>query len=183
MVYDLLYFKYMTKQEIIDKYGLEYYEQCKAKSYARMKERYQNDPEYRKCVNNQSLTYKNTRYHNDSEFRKSENIRNVVRRNKRYHNDPEFRKSQKTRSNAYCKERYVKDGRIGLIENYELALADNFKAWEIHHRLELHPDNTVRFTRQSLIKLNLYYNRPSSELIWLRKSEHRQMHRKGMLRT
>ena len=30
----------------------------------------------------------------------------------------------------YCKE-YQK------IENYELAKADNFKGWEIHHRLEI----------------------------------------------
>ena len=173
----------MTKQEIIDKYGLKYYEQCKARSCARMKERYQNDQEFRKYVNNQSLTYKNTRYHNDSEFRKSENVRNVARRNKRYHNDSEFRKSENARNNAYCKERYVKDGRIDLIENYELAVKDNFKGWEIHHRLELHPDGTVRFSRHSLIKLNLYYNRPSSELIWLTSSEHRRMHSKGRERT
>jgi hypothetical protein len=62
------------------------------------------------------------------------------------------------------------------IENYELAKADNFKGWHCHHRLELHPDGSIRFSRNSLIKLNLYINRPASELIFLRASEHTKLH-------
>lgn len=62
------------------------------------------------------------------------------------------------------------------IENYELAKADNFKGWDCHHRLELHPDGSLRFTRQSLKDLNLYLNRPARELIFLTHSEHAKLH-------
>lgn len=63
-----------------------------------------------------------------------------------------------------------------LIENYELAKADNFKGWDCHHRLELHSDGSLRFTRESLKKLDLYLNRPASELIFLTHSEHARIH-------
>ena len=62
------------------------------------------------------------------------------------------------------------------IENYDLAKADNFKGWHCHHRLELHPDGSIRFTRESLIALDLYVNRPANELIFLRHSEHSKLH-------
>lgn len=62
------------------------------------------------------------------------------------------------------------------IENYELAKADKFKGWHCHHRLELHPDGSIRFTRKSLIELGLYINRPANELIFLRADEHRKLH-------
>ena len=66
-----------------------------------------------------------------------------------------------------------------LIENYELAKADNFKGWDCHHRLELHPDGSLRFTKDSLKKLDLYVNRPASELIFLTHSEHAKLHSKS----
>lgn len=73
---------------------------------------------------------------------------------------------------------FCKPDEYELIENYELVKADNFKDWDCHHRLELHPDLSVRFTRDSLIKLELYYNRPAFELIFLTKSEHSKLHQK-----
>ena len=149
----------MTKQEFIDRYGEAKYEHRKARNTARQKERYQNDPEFRESRITRSKECKKERYHNDLEFRKSHNARN----------------------NANHMKRYVENGRIDLIENYELAAKDNLDGWNIHHRLELHPDCTVRFTRQSLIKLELYYNRPPAELIWLSHSEHSRMHRKATL--
>lgn len=75
---------------------------------------------------------------------------------------------------AYCKK-----DEIELIENYELAKSDNFKGWHCHHRLELHPDFSVRYTVYSLKKLNLYYNRPASELIFLTNKEHAKIHSKA----
>ena len=51
------------------------------------------------------------------------------------------------------------------IENYELAKADNFKGWECHHKLEIHDDYTN--TVNDLKLMNLYYNRPPEELIFL----------------
>lgn len=201
----------MTKAEYIERYGLERYEQYKARNNARTKnyyhnnpeykksqkiyskERYRNDPEYRKSI----IAHKMEHYNNDLEFRESTRVRNNARNKERYRNDPEFRESIINRTKSYHKEhynkdsefresrkiynktRYVKNGRIDLIENYEIAAKDNFEYWEIHHRLELHPDGSVRFTMQSLIKLDLYYDRPPSELIWLKCSEHRQIHNKA----
>ena len=71
---------------------------------------------------------------------------------------------------------YCKSDEYELIENYELAKADNFKDWDCHHRLELHTDGSLRFTRESLKKLDLYLNRPASELIFLTHSEHARIH-------
>lgn len=86
----------------------------------------------------------------------------------------EWYEQYKVRRNAYKKARYVENGRIDLIENYELALADNFKGWQIHHRLEIRDDyiNSIKHLKL----MNLYYNRPPEELIWLRHSEHVRIH-------
>ena len=71
---------------------------------------------------------------------------------------------------------FCKQDEYEQIENYELAKADNFKGWDCHHRLELHPDGSLRFTKDSLKKLCLYVNRPASELIFLTHSEHARLH-------
>lgn len=72
------------------------------------------------------------------------------------------------------------------IENYEKALADNFVGWECHHRLETHNSDGERrivdISQAELIALNMYYNRPSSELIFMTKSEHSQ-YNKGKHRS
>ena len=63
------------------------------------------------------------------------------------------------------------------IENYEKALADNFKGWECHHR------KGVDIPREKLKALGMYYNRPASELIFLTRSEHEILHKKGRRRS
>ena len=69
---------------------------------------------------------------------------------------------------------------ISKIENYELAKRDNFRGWVIHHRLELvETGAVVDSTKQDLMVLGIYYNRPASELIYLTKSEHQKLHRTG----
>ena len=82
----------------------------------------------------------------------------------------------KHRFEKYCKN--YQD-----IENYEKALADNFKNWEVHHRLETHNSDGERrlvdITADELNALDMYYNRPASELIFLPISEHRSLHSKG----
>ena len=69
------------------------------------------------------------------------------------------------------------------IENYEKAKADNFKGRRCHHRLETHTSDGVRrlvdITMEELKALDMYYNRPPSELIFLKISEHSSLHRKG----
>ena len=74
-----------------------------------------------------------------------------------------------TKLRKYCKE-YEK------IENYELALADNFKGWDLHHRLELTLDGEFAHTAPELIRLNMYWNRPYFELIFLPAGEHTRIH-------
>ena len=65
------------------------------------------------------------------------------------------------------------------IENYQKAKKDNFKGWECHHRLETHNSDgerrTVIITAAELKALDMYYNRPSSELIFLTESEHNRL--------
>ena len=76
-------------------------------------------------------------------------------------------------------KQYCKD--FENIENYEKAKADNFKGWHCHHRLETHNSDGERrsadITRRELLALNMYYNRPSSELIFLTRSEHGSLHK------
>lgn len=63
---------------------------------------------------------------------------------------------------------------ISKIENYELAKADNFKGWDIHHRLE----HELNVTKQDLIDWGIYYDRPADELIYLTRSQHTTLHMK-----
>lgn len=69
------------------------------------------------------------------------------------------------------------------IENYEKAKKDNFKGWDCHHRLETHNSDGERrlvdITKKELKALGMYYNRPSSELIFLTSREHKILHNKG----
>ena len=63
-----------------------------------------------------------------------------------------------------------------LIENYELAKADNFEGWDLHHRLELTLDGEYALSASDLIRMNMYYDRPYFELIYLRHREHAKLH-------
>ena len=75
-------------------------------------------------------------------------------------------------------KRYCKD--IENVENFEKAKADNFKGWDCHHRLETHTSDgdrrEVDITRKELVALDMYYNRPTEELIFLTRSEHIILH-------
>lgn len=65
----------------------------------------------------------------------------------------------------YCSED------ISLIENYDKAIIDK-EMWECHHRLE----TDLGLSKEELIDLRLYANRPASELIFLTRSEHKALH-------
>lgn len=71
---------------------------------------------------------------------------------------------------------------IELIENYQLAKANNFKGWVIHHKLETHTSDgekrIVELTRFELDALGMYYNRPASELMYLTRGQHNAIHKK-----
>ena len=78
---------------------------------------------------------------------------------------------QKKNRKSYCSEP------LELVENYQQALVENFKGWDIHHRGEILPCG--RFSTDDLKKFGLYWNRPASELIWLRHGEHIMLHNIG----
>ena len=66
---------------------------------------------------------------------------------------------------------------ISLIENYQEALlSDDW--YDCHHRLEITQDKIQ--SAQQLIDQNLYFNRPASELIFLRHNEHIELHMKHL---
>lgn len=71
-------------------------------------------------------------------------------------------------AHAYCCED------ISLIENYNTAL-NSPNRYVVHHRLEIELNKSVK----ELKELNLYYNRPASELIFLSNSEHCRIHSIG----
>lgn len=64
----------------------------------------------------------------------------------------------------YCNKNY------DLIENYELAKADNFdpKKWHLHHRLENY------WSKATLKRKGLYDNVNPEALIWLSYDEHKK---------
>lgn len=106
---------------------------------------------------------------------------------KKYKENPTVRKNAgnkwKLKNHAYnmkinkkTYQAFCIESEWSLIENYDKAKADNFKGWDCHHKLELHPDYSLRFTKKSLQDLDLYYNRPANELIFLTHSEHAKLH-------
>lgn len=74
-----------------------------------------------------------------------------------------------------CKE-------IEKVENYEKAVADNFRGWLCHHRLETHNSDGERrlvdIKSTELNALGMYWHRPASELIFLTVAEHEILHKK-----
>ena len=72
----------------------------------------------------------------------------------------------------YTVKKFCKD-KISLIENYEKAIADSNQMWDCHHR------RGPIVSKKELLEIGEYYNRPASELIFLTKSEHMAIHKKG----
>lgn len=68
-----------------------------------------------------------------------------------------------------------------MIENYDKAMEDKYHIWHCHHKLEIGSDynNTV----EDLKLMNLYYNRPACEFIFLTSAEHNKLHNTNMSST
>ena len=77
----------------------------------------------------------------------------------------------KKNAKSYCSED------ISLIENYQAAISDEESTWEIHHRRECDENGRTLLTGKQLIKMDLYKNRPASELIFVTKQMHMKIHR------
>lgn len=63
------------------------------------------------------------------------------------------------------------------IEGYKEALENPNIEYHCHHRLEIQEDKVLSV--KELKELNLYYNRPASELIILTKQDHLKLHSKA----
>lgn len=63
---------------------------------------------------------------------------------------------------------------LSLIENYDIAIKSD-EIFDCHHRLELN------YSMNELKQMNLYYNRPANELIFLSKHDHMSLHHKGKI--
>lgn len=73
---------------------------------------------------------------------------------------------------CYCKEYY-------LIENFDEALRSSEK-YVVHHRLETHfsdgSPRTVAISADELKALNMYFDRPPEELIFMTVKDHNRLH-------
>ena len=69
---------------------------------------------------------------------------------------------------------------ISLIENYHQAISDEERTWDVHHRRECDENGRTLFTKKQLKEMNLYFNRPASELIFVTRSMHKKLHREQM---
>lgn len=68
------------------------------------------------------------------------------------------------------------------IEGYNEAISSE-DLYDIHHRLETHDENGIKRDKflkaKELIEMGLYFNRPASELIFMKHSEHTKLHHTG----
>jgi len=143
----------MTKKEFIEKYGEEAY---------------------------QSKIEKQKQYYQQHRDEKKQYQKNYQKQKREQHKEEynEYYKQYMRKYNrmfAYCIPEEIEQ-----IENYEIAKKDNFNGWHIHHRLETHNSDgekrLVNLSRNELIALEVYYNRPANELIFLTASEHQKIH-------
>lgn len=71
----------------------------------------------------------------------------------------------------YCRED------ITIIKNYTEAIADKTRMWICHH---INGEPFTGFCTADLKKMNMYYQRPASELVFVSRSEHNTIHKKDI---
>jgi len=146
----------MKKAEFIERYGEEKYNEMLIKTKERVFANRKNNPgsrhlEYLKWKDNLEA------YEKHKENKKIWNLNNQEK-------CKEYRANRRENGlTKYCTVNYE------LIENYELAKKDNFNynKWHLHHRLENY------WSKDTLIRKNLYYNVSPESLIWLPANEHK----------
>lgn len=129
----------MKKDEYIAKYGEDWYN-----SYIERCKKYNQK-------NKEQLMERSRKWYRD----------NKKRRNKQSTERARIKRAKG--STKYCRVNF------DLIENYELAKADNFdkKKWHLHHRLENY------WSVRTLKRKGLYFSVNPEALIWLPIDEHR----------
>lgn len=84
---------------------------------------------------------------------------------------------RKNDGNFRMARRYCKDP-IEKIPGYENAVNSD-ELYVCHHVLELNLDGERVHTADELMRMDMYYNRPYFELVFLSNSEHASLHNKG----
>lgn len=189
----------MTKNEIIEKYGEEEYQrilernrkynqQHKEKCNQYDKQYYQQHKEQKKQYYQQHKEENRQYYqqHKEEKNQYQKQYRKQHREEIRQYSK-QYKKQHREEIKQWCRNNrhmfaFCIPEQIEQIENYELAKESNFDGWNIHHRLETHNSDgekrLVNLSRAELIALDMYYNRPANELVFLTKSEHMKLHRK-----
>ena len=62
-----------------------------------------------------------------------------------------------------------------LIENYYKAISDTTQTWCCHHRREISENKSEKQLKSE----GLYFQRPAEELMFLTRSDHMSLHKKG----
>lgn len=77
------------------------------------------------------------------------------------------------KAKRFCKDYYK-------IENYDIAISSP-ERFDVHHRLETHSSDgekrLFQISKNELIALGMYYNRPAEELLFISHAEHSKLHR------
>lgn len=181
--------------ERMRKWQQEHKEELKEKRRKWREEKLKNDPEWHEKIKEKNRNYARNKQETDPEWVKQKNERCKEWCKKHY--EERYKEQYEKRKDYflnYNKEKYknnidysiqcrtsqsknfYRKGEQHLIENYELAKADNFKDWVIHHRLECTLDGEYANSMDDLKRMNMYYNRPYFELIYLTKSQHSKLH-------
>ena len=81
--------------------------------------------------------------------------------------------------NEKMAKRYCSED-IDLIQNYQQAITDKTRTWDMHHRRECDANGRTLFTQNQLKEMGLYFNRPASELMFVTRAMHKKLHREQM---
>lgn len=166
----------MTKKEFIDRYGKEAYQ--RHLEYNR-----QYREQHREEIKQYNHQYNHQHIEEYKQYR--EQHRDEIKQYKKQYNH-QHREEINQYQKQWCRKyismfAYCIPEQREQIENYDLAKADDFQGWHIHHRLETHNSDgekrLVNLSRAELITLDMYYNRPANELVFLTKSEHMKLHK------
>ena len=170
----------MTKKEYIEKYGEEAYQRrlewnrkyCKQHKEEINEQHKQYREQHREERNQLCKEYREQHREEINQYQKEyrEQHRGEYKQHKKQWNRKHISMF------AYCIPEQIEQ-----IENYQFAKKDNFDGWCIHHRLETHNSDgekrLVNLSRAELKALDMYYNRPANELVFLTASEHIKLHK------
>ena len=180
----------MTKKEFIDRYGKEAYQRRLEYQKQHYHQHREERKQYREQHREERKQYQKQYNHQyREEYKQYQKQYREQHREERKQYQKQYREQHREQhreeKKQWCRKHismfaYCIPEQIEQIENYQFAKKDNFDGWNIHHRLETHTSDgekrLVNLSKAELIALDMYYNRPANELVFLTKSEHTSLH-------